>query len=84
VPYEAGIENAKGLGARLLTFEDRKHFGTGVDEVLPELIADCERVKVVLILYQDPATKAPTTYVSERINVGKGNQRHTTRGNWSI
>lgn len=41
VPYEAGVENAEGLNARLLTFEDRKHFGRGVDEI-PELIEEIE------------------------------------------
>lgn len=44
---------------------------------------DCERVKVVLILYQDPATKTPTTYVLERIDVGKGNERYITKGSWT-
>lgn len=39
VPYEAGVENAEGLSARLLTFEDRGHFGKGVSEI-PELLEE--------------------------------------------
>ena len=39
VPYEAGVENANGLHARLLTFENRGHFGKGVNKV-PELIKE--------------------------------------------
>lgn len=46
--------------------------------------ADCERVKVRLVLRRDPETNAPTTYVLERINVGQGNARHTTTGRWTI
>lgn len=45
---------------------------------------DCERTKVRLILYQNPTTKAPTTYVLERIYVGKDNIRHITKGDWAI
>lgn len=46
--------------------------------------AGCERVKVRLILRQDPATKKPTTYVLERINVGEGDARHITNGTWEV
>jgi hypothetical protein len=46
--------------------------------------AGCERVKVALVLYQDPLTQAPAKYVLERINVGKDNQRHIAKGNWTI
>ncbi len=31
VPYEAGAENAKALNAKLVTFEDKRHFGTQPD-----------------------------------------------------
>ncbi|MCP6720423.1 MAG: alpha/beta hydrolase [Patescibacteria group bacterium] len=41
VPFEAGEENAKGLGAKFLKFEDRGHFGRGVHEI-PELIKEIE------------------------------------------
>jgi hypothetical protein len=41
VPYEAGLENTEGLHARLLTFENKGHFGKGVDEV-PELIKELQ------------------------------------------
>lgn len=37
VPYVQGIENAEGLHAKLLTFEDRGHFGKGINEI-PELL----------------------------------------------
>lgn len=42
VPYEAGVENTKGLGARLLTFEDKGHFGKGVEQI-PELVKEILR-----------------------------------------
>jgi hypothetical protein len=45
--------------------------------------ADCQLVKVRLTLHRDIADGLPTTYVLERIYVGKGNDRHTTRGQWS-
>jgi len=37
VPYAHGIENSESLHAELLTFEDRGHFGKGVNEI-PELL----------------------------------------------
>lgn len=46
--------------------------------------ADCERVKVRLVLSRHPETKAPTTYVLERIDVGRSNARQTTSGRWTI
>lgn len=39
VPYEAGVENAEGLGVRLVTFEDRGHFGKEVSKI-PELLEE--------------------------------------------
>lgn len=39
VPYSAGVENAKNLHAKFLSFDDRKHFGTGIDTI-PELIEE--------------------------------------------
>jgi len=43
----------------------------------------CERVKVLLTLHLDLETRAPTTYVLERIHVGRGDARTITRGSWS-
>jgi len=37
VPFSAGEINAEGLSAKFLQFDDRGHFGKGVDEV-PELL----------------------------------------------
>lgn len=37
VPYVQGIENAEGLHAKLLPFEDRGHFGKDIHEI-PELL----------------------------------------------
>jgi hypothetical protein len=42
----------------------------------------CERIKVRLTLHRNPATNAPAEYVLERIYVGRGNDRTTTRGTW--
>jgi len=47
VPYEAGIKNAEGLNAKLVTFENKNHFGSQADgstmtefpELLKELMA---------------------------------------------
>ena len=44
----------------------------------------CERVKVRLTLFRDPATHAPTDYMLERVYVGMGNDRTTTRGRWQV
>jgi predicted alpha/beta hydrolase family esterase len=38
VPYTAGVENAQGLHAQLITFENKGHFGEGVADI-PELIS---------------------------------------------
>lgn len=51
VPFEAGEENASGLHAKLLTFDDRGHFGTGtaeIPEVLEEIITFDKR-KALLV-----------------------------------
>jgi len=37
VPYTQGIENAEGLCAQFLSFDDRGHFGQGVSRI-PELL----------------------------------------------
>lgn len=42
VPFEQGEENAKGLGAKFLTFDDRGHFGKGIDEI-PELLDEIKQ-----------------------------------------
>ena len=45
---------------------------------------DCEKIKIFLVLYQDPEKKTPTTYKLGRVYVGKGNDRTMTEGNWTI
>ena len=42
---------------------------------------DCHRTKMLLILFKDPNGK-PKDYTLERIGVGKGNDRHITKGSW--
>lgn len=39
VPYDNGEENAAGLHAKFLAFENKGHFGKGVDEI-PELVKE--------------------------------------------
>ena len=39
VPFSNGEKNAAGLEAKFLVFNDRRHFGTGIDEV-PELVEE--------------------------------------------
>ena len=46
--------------------------------------APCERVKVRLTLFRNPETLGPTDYMLERIYVGMGNDRTTTRGRWQV
>jgi len=45
---------------------------------------DCQRQKTLLILFVDPKTNSPKSYTLERILVGKGNERHVTKGTWSL
>jgi len=44
VPYEAAVQNAKGLGGRLIMYEDKGHFGTQPDGSMlvefPELLQE--------------------------------------------
>ncbi|MEK7201821.1 MAG: alpha/beta hydrolase [Patescibacteria group bacterium] len=41
VPFVQGDENATGLGARLISFDDKGHFGKGIDTIL-ELLTELE------------------------------------------
>jgi len=41
-------------------------------------------VKFGLVLYRDPGSNAPTTYVMSRIRVGVSNDRQVNEGTWSI
>lgn len=45
--------------------------------------SDCQLIKVRLTLHRSAQDGSPTDYVLERIYVGKGNDRHTTRGTWT-
>ncbi|MQA77021.1 MAG: hypothetical protein GEV10_00825 [Streptosporangiales bacterium] len=82
------------LAVRALAFDERAAAPpTAVDTGDPSFFgvfegrvpcAGCERVKVRLVLRQNPATSEPTTYVLEQINVGQGDERHTTSGRWTI
>jgi hypothetical protein len=44
----------------------------------------CERIKVRLTLFRNPADNAPTDYMLERIYVGRGNDRLMSRGRWQV
>ena len=46
--------------------------------------AGCEKVKVALVLYHDPRTGAPTTYLLGRVYVGNDSGRIETAGAWTI
>jgi predicted alpha/beta hydrolase family esterase len=59
VPYEAGVENAEGLGARLLTFERKGHFGKGVDEI-PELLEEIEMCNIPIYTVHLPEYRIDT------------------------
>lgn len=41
-------------------------------------------IKTALLLIKDPKSGKPATYILERILVGKGNDRHITKGKWSV
>lgn len=43
VPFEAGVENAVGLGAKFLQFNNRGHFGKKVDSI-PELLKEIDNI----------------------------------------
>ena len=45
---------------------------------------NCQRVKFGLVLYRDPESNEPTTYVMSRVRVGVGNDRQVNEGTWSI
>ena len=44
----------------------------------------CQRVKFSLVLYRDPESKEPTTYVMSRIRVGVSDDRQVNEGTWSL
>lgn len=44
--------------------------------------ADCEKVKMGLTLHQNAKDHSPTTYVLQRVSVGKGNDVTVTEGKW--
>lgn len=43
---------------------------------------DCERIKVRLTLFEDPASSDPAACTLERIHVGKGDDRTVDSGGW--
>lgn len=45
---------------------------------------DCQRVKFGLVLYRDPVTDEPTTYLMSRVWVGVSSDRHVNEGTWGI
>ena len=47
-------------------------------------VESCQRVKFSLVLYRDPESKEPTTYVMSRIRVGVSDDREVNEGTWSI
>ena len=51
---------------------------------IPCAAAECEQMKLGLVLYHNADTKAPTTYWLGLIAVGKGNNRVVTQGTWAI
>lgn len=44
----------------------------------------CQRVKFGLVLYRDPVTHDPSTYVMSIIRVGVGDDREVHQGEWTI
>lgn len=51
---------------------------------IPCAVADCEMMKVELVLYQNPDSKSPTTYWLGFVGVGKGDDRTVIQGTWSL
>lgn len=45
---------------------------------------NCNRVKIRLTLHRDEVTGAPTEHILERIGVGLSDERHVTRGPWTL
>jgi hypothetical protein len=45
---------------------------------------DCQKVKVALVLYHDPQTRAPSTYLLGRVCVDDGNGRIVNAGTWTV
>jgi hypothetical protein len=43
---------------------------------------DCEKIKTGLTLHQSAKKKTPTTYVLQRVSVGKGNDTTVNQGKW--
>ncbi len=50
---------------------------------IPCLVANCEKLKVQLVLYQNQKTKAPITYWLGLVGA-QGNDRVVTQGTWTI
>lgn len=46
--------------------------------------ANCERIKVGLTLHRRVGDASPATYVLQQIFVGIGNERHVSKGTWTI
>ena len=57
------------------------HVPCAIDDAPAE---DCQRVKFSLVLYRDPESNEPTTYVMSRIRVGVSDDREVNQGTWSI
>ncbi len=70
------VENAQG-DPPFADFE--AHVPCAIDPV-PD--PACQRVKLGLVLYRDPATQEPTTYVMSIIRVGVGDDREVHLGTW--
>jgi hypothetical protein len=46
-------------------------------------IENCDRIKFGIVLYHDPQTKAPTTYIISRVHVGVNSERTVNKGTWT-
>jgi len=44
--------------------------------------ADCEKIKMALVLYENPDSKVPSTYWLARVYGGKSDDRVVTEGTW--